>query len=154
MWQWYFLRRMKSQADWDRRYGRWTYMIIWCTGGSKFSMSYFPISQLPTTQLHHHYYFPTEYASSSLMLILTAPLCFSIFKVGLFKPGLDALLGNPHTPSSLDTDKALEPTIHIFFMSMALLLQLLRWQQRCWEKALKIGYYRHLGTAGDARSRC
>ena len=62
------------------------------------------------------------------MLILTAPLCFSIFKVGLFKPGLDALLGSPHTPSSLDTDryKALEPTIYIFFIAMVLLLQLLR----------------------------
>ena len=44
--------------------------------------------------------------------------------VGLFKPGLDALLGNPHTPSSFDTDryKALEPTIYIFFIAMALLL--------------------------------
>ena len=31
---------------------------------------------------------------------------------------------------------------------MALLLQLLWRQQRCWEKAFKIGYYRHLGTAG------
>ena len=49
----HFLRRMKSRADWDRLYGRWPYMTIWCTGGSKFSVSYFP---LPTTQLHHQYY--------------------------------------------------------------------------------------------------
>ena len=48
------------------------------------------------------------------------PLSFSIFKVGLFKLVLDALLVNPHTPSSLDTDKALEPTIYIFFIAMAL----------------------------------
>jgi hypothetical protein len=88
-----FHHRLEHQADWDRRYGRRPYTTVWCTGGSKFSMSYFPIFQLPITQLHHHY-FPTEYASSSLMLILIAPLCFSIFKVGLFKPGLDALLGN------------------------------------------------------------
>ena len=87
-----FHRRLERRADWDRRYGRRPYTIVWCTGGSKFSMSYFPISQLPTTQLHHHY-FHMEYASSSLMLILTTPLCFSIFKVRLFKPGLDALLG-------------------------------------------------------------
>jgi len=62
--------------------------------------------------------------------VLTAPLRFSIFKGGLFKLGLDALLGNPHTPSSLDIDryKALEPTFYIFFIAMALLLQLLRWQ--------------------------
>jgi hypothetical protein len=54
------------------------------------------------------------------------PLGFSIFNVGLFKLGLDALLGNPHTPSSLDTDRYrqsyLEPTIYIFFIAMALLL--------------------------------
>ena len=31
---------------------------------------------------------------------------------------------------------------------MALLLQLLRRQQRRWEKAFKIGYYQHLGTTG------
>ena len=31
---------------------------------------------------------------------------------------------------------------------MALLLELLLRQQRCWEKAFKIGYYRHLGTVG------
>ena len=84
------------------------------------------------------------------MRILTAPLRFSIFKGGLFKSGLDVLLGNPHTPSSLDTDryKALEPTFYIFFIAMALLLQLLRRQQRRWEKAFKIGYYQHLGTTG------
>jgi hypothetical protein len=44
------------------------------------------------------------------------PFGFSIFKVGLFKPGLDALLGNPHTLSFLDTDRYrqsyLEPTIY------------------------------------------
>jgi hypothetical protein len=44
------------------------------------------------------------------------PFDFFIFKVGLFKLGLDALLGNPHTPSSLDTDRYrqnyLEPTIY------------------------------------------
>jgi hypothetical protein len=96
--------RLECRADWDRRYGRRPYITVWCTGGSKFSMSYFSISQLPTAQLYHHY-FPMEYASSSLMLILTAPFCFSIFKVGLFKPELDALLGNPHIPSSLDTDR-------------------------------------------------
>ena len=43
-------------------------------------------------------------------------------------PRLEVLHGNPHTPSSLDTDryKALEPTFYIFFIAMALLLQLLR----------------------------
>ena len=45
---------------------------------------------------------------------MRTPLRFSIFKGGLFKLRLYALLGNPHTPSSLDTDKALEPTIYIF----------------------------------------
>ena len=96
-----FHRRLERRADWDRRYGHRPYMTVWCTDGNKFSVIYFPISQLSTTQLHH-YYFPTEYASSSLMLILTT-LYFSIFKVGLFKPGLDALLSIPCTPSSLDT---------------------------------------------------
>jgi hypothetical protein len=81
--------------------------------------------------------------------ILTT-LCFSIFKGGLFKSGLDVLLSNPHTPSSLDTDKALEPTFYIFFIAMVLLLQLLRQQLHRWEKAFKIGYYRHLGVAGAA----
>ena len=111
------------------------------------------MSQLPTPS--HHFRREPSYASSSLMRmprsrILTAPLRFSIFKGGLFEPGLDALLGNPHTPSSLDTDryKALEPTFYIFFIAMALLLQLLRWQQRHWEKAFKIGYYRHQGAVG------
>jgi hypothetical protein len=33
---------------------------------------------------------------------------------------------------------------------MVLLLQLLRRSQWRWEKAFKIGYYRHLGTAGAA----
>jgi hypothetical protein len=86
------------------------------------------------------------------------PLGFSIFKVGLFKPGLDVLLGNPHTFSFLDTDRYrqsyLEPTIYIFFITMALILQLFLRQQRYWEKAFKIGYYRYLGAAGAARSRC
>jgi hypothetical protein len=54
------------------------------------------------------------------------PLGFSIFKVGLFKPVLDVLLDNPHTPSSLDTDRYrqsyLEPTIYIFFIAMVFLL--------------------------------
>jgi hypothetical protein len=62
--QWYFLGRMKSRADWDWRYGSQPYMTIWCTGSSKFSVSYFSISQLPTTRLHHRYFH------------------FSIFKVG------------------------------------------------------------------------
>jgi hypothetical protein len=59
------------------------------------------------------------------MWILTAPLCFSIFKGGPFKLGLEELLGYPQTPSSLDIEKALEPTIFIFFTAMALVLQLL-----------------------------
>jgi hypothetical protein len=46
------------------RYGRLPYTTIWSTGSSKFNLSYFPISQLPTTQLHHRYFH------------------FSIFKVG------------------------------------------------------------------------
>ena len=50
-----FHRRLERQADWDTRYGRRPYTTIWCTSGSKFNVSYFPISQLPTTQLHHHY---------------------------------------------------------------------------------------------------
>ena len=54
----------------------------------------------------------------------------------------------------IDADEALEPTIYIFFIDMALLLQLLWRQQQCWEKAFKIGYYRHLGAAGAIRSRC
>jgi hypothetical protein len=86
------------------------------------------------------------------MLILTALLCFSIFKVVLFEPGLDALLGNPHTHSSLDIDrynKALEPTMYIFFIAMVLLLQLLWWWRRRWEKAFKIGYYWHLSASGS-----
>jgi hypothetical protein len=100
--QWYFLRRLKNQADWDRHYGRRSYTTIWCTGGSNLSVSYFPICQLPITQLHHHYSMP--------------PFGFFIFKVGLFKPGLDVLLGNPHTLSSLNTDRYrqsyLEPIIY------------------------------------------
>jgi hypothetical protein len=72
--------------------------------------------------------FPDAYAK--ITWILTAPLRFSIFKGGLFKPRLDALLGNPHTPSNLETNRynALEPTFYIFFIAMVLLLQLLRWQ--------------------------
>ena len=62
--QWYFLGRMKSRANWDRHYDSQPYTTIWCTSNSKFNMSYFPISQLPTTQLYHHYFY------------------FSIFKVG------------------------------------------------------------------------
>ena len=89
-----FYRRLERRVDWDRGYGRRSYTTVWCTDGSKISVSYFSIFQLSTTQLHHHY-FPTEYASSSLMLILTVPLCFSIFKVDLFKPRLDALCNTP-----------------------------------------------------------
>ena len=69
----HFLRRMKSRADWDRLYGRWPYMIIWCTGGSKFSVSYFP---LPTTQLHHHYsiYTTSTFPSSRLVHCSSLPI--------------------------------------------------------------------------------
>jgi hypothetical protein len=38
----------------DRRSSHRLYTTIWSTSSSKFSVSYFPISQLPTTQLHHH----------------------------------------------------------------------------------------------------
>ena len=107
------------RADWDRRYGHQPYTIVWCTDGSKFNVNYFPISKLPKTQ---------RSMPRLPLCVLIAPLRFSIFKVGLFKPGLDVLLGNPHTPSSLDTNryKALEKTFYIFIIAMALLLQLLR----------------------------
>ena len=100
--QWYFLGRMKSRADWDRRYGRRPYTTVWCTGGSKFSVSYF--------------YFPTTH--NTVASPLTTPLRFSFFKVGLFKPGLNALLGNPHTPSSLDIDRYRKSSsaYHLYFL--------------------------------------
>jgi hypothetical protein len=96
-----FHRRLERQADWDRCYGHQPYTTVWCTSGSKFSMSYLLISQLPTTQLHHHY-FPTEYAylSQGWMHFLA----------------IHTLL-----PPQIDTDKALEPIIYIFFIAMALL---------------------------------
>ena len=71
MWQWYFLSRMKSRANWDTCYGHRPSITIWSISG-KVSVS---ISQLPTTQLHHHY------------------LHFSIFKVRVWMH----LLGSIHT---------------------------------------------------------
>ena len=108
------------------------------------------MSQLPTPS--HHSLWELVSSIDQVDLNFSSPLLH--LKVGLIKLGLDPLLGNPHTPSSLDTDKAIEPTIFIFFIAMALLLQLLLRQQRRWEKAFKIGYYRHLGAAGAALSRC
>jgi len=50
-----------------------------------------------------YFHFPTTH--NTVASPLTGPLRFSFFKVGLFKLGLDALLGNQQTPSSLDTDR-------------------------------------------------
>jgi hypothetical protein len=61
----------------NNRWGSGIFSVVW-----KAKLMWV-ISQLPTTQLHHHY------------------LHFSIVKVGLFSQGLDALLGlNPHTLDS------------------------------------------------------
>jgi hypothetical protein len=49
-----FSPSLEKPSRLDRRSGHRSYTIVWCTSGSKFSVSYFSISQLPTTQLHHH----------------------------------------------------------------------------------------------------
>jgi hypothetical protein len=36
--QWYFLRCIESQLDWDRHSGSRPYMTVWSIGGSKFSV--------------------------------------------------------------------------------------------------------------------
>jgi hypothetical protein len=66
-----FHRRLERRADWDRRYGRRPYITVWCTGGSKFSVSYFSISQLPTQLLSYEVclVFPDAYINCSFLLL-------------------------------------------------------------------------------------
>ena len=99
----------------DGSYKSWLCTLVrsasaFVEGFTKTWLSMSTIIRLPTSS--HH--FPQEPASSIDHSNLNGSSPLLHLKVGLLKPGLDLLLGNPHTPSSLDIDKALEITIYIF----------------------------------------